>query len=271
MSPTSVEPVAPCESALKSSSISRSMTDTYCCPRSPSLSTRNRSSSEMSRTWMRCPSASGSSRPVSGSARYDRVGCPLLSPGKVTTKRCPLRVHGPSSTWVWASPAMRRASEPSGRTTHTCVRTPPSVATAQVSQPLSAAQRTATTGSSESSMCRAGGGGPSSTTSCTHSCGMPERSLMKATCRASGVMLGPQLPQASTSSSASATASSTVPVDDLCRHRATSSIFCSHISRRASCHSAFEPRVVRVAVGLRAAWPPRRPGGTARAAWRRGR
>jgi hypothetical protein len=49
--------------------------------------------------------------------RVGEVGAgrlPRAAPGKVTTKRWPLRVHGPSSTCVSASPAMRRASDPSG-------------------------------------------------------------------------------------------------------------------------------------------------------------
>jgi hypothetical protein len=165
MSATSVEPVAPWGSTLRASSVSRSTTTTYCCPRAPSRMTMKRSSSDTSSTRISSPSASGSSRPVAGSARKQRVGTPSAAPGKVTTKRCPLRVHGPSSACVVASPAIRRASLPSGRTTHTAVRTPPSVATSQVSQPLSAAHRTETTGSSESLTCRATGRGPSSTTS----------------------------------------------------------------------------------------------------------
>src|SRR5206468_6791576 len=144
-----------------------------------------------------------------------RDGAPGPVEGMVTTTRCPLRVQGPSSACSVGPPATRRAPLPSGRTTQTWVRTPPPVATATPSQPPSAAQLTATTGSSETGMCRAGGIGPSRTTSCTYSCGTPERSLMKATRRASGVIVGYQLPHAATSSSPRATASSTAAAVDL--------------------------------------------------------
>src|SRR5918993_5811792 len=120
----------------------------------------------------------------------------------VTTTRCPLRVQGPSSACWSGPPASNRASRPSGRTTHTCVFTPPPVATAAASQAPSAAQLTATTGSSVSSTIVVPvGTSPGTGRSCTQSRGIPLRSLTKATERQSGDSVGPQLPHAATSCS----------------------------------------------------------------------
>ena len=65
----------------------------------------------------------------------------------VTTTWRPCRANGPSSAWWASSPAILRRPLPSGRTTHTSVRTPPLDATAQASHSPSADQCTATTGS----------------------------------------------------------------------------------------------------------------------------
>ena len=99
-----------------------------------------------------------------------------VAAGLETTRRWPCRSHGPSAACWPPEPATRRACVPSGRATQTSVRTPPPVATAAPSHAPSGDHRTDTTGSSDSSMSVAVSTG--SPSSCTHSCGVPLRSLM---------------------------------------------------------------------------------------------
>ena len=90
--------------------------------------TRNRSSSEMSRTWIRC--ALGQRVELGRSAGRpgsDRVGLPGAGPGEGDHEAVP--AAGPRAELDVRVGVRRRCGgrrEPSGRTTHTWVRTPPS-------------------------------------------------------------------------------------------------------------------------------------------------
>ena len=212
----SVEPVAPWGSALKSSSISRSTTDTNCCPRSPS---REHEEPLLERDVEHVDEVALGERVEPAGQRVGEVGAGGLAGAgagegdheavAAARPRAELGVRlgvagdaagvgavGPHHPHLRADAAVRgdRAAEPAavGRPAHRDHRV--------VGEPHVPGRRRR----------------PSRTTSWIQSWGMPERSLMNAMRRASGVMFGPQLPQASTRSAASATASSTVAASRSC-------------------------------------------------------